>query len=43
MNKILILTIVLLGMSLSVLAQHEHHKMPAKQDSAVKQKKTIKP
>ncbi len=43
MNKILILTIVLFGMSLSLLAQHEHHKMPAKQDSTVKQKKTTKP
>jgi len=32
------LTLVLLGMSLSLFAQHEHHKMPAKQDSTVKAK-----
>jgi hypothetical protein len=39
MNKIIILTLVLLGMSLSIFAQHEHHKMPAKQDSTAKAKK----
>jgi hypothetical protein len=31
--------LVLLGMSLSVLAQHEHHNMPAKKDSTAKANK----
>ncbi|MFL5746339.1 MAG: hypothetical protein ACJ751_16810 [Niastella sp.] len=33
MYKIILLAIVLLGISFSVVAQHEHHKMPAKQDT----------
>jgi len=33
------LTLLLLGMSLIIFAQHEHHKMPAKQDSTAKAKK----
>ena len=32
MYKIILLTTVWLGLSVSVLAQHEHHKMPAKQE-----------
>lgn len=36
------LALVLLGMSLSIYAQHEHHNMPAKKDSTAKVKKTPK-
>jgi hypothetical protein len=41
MYKILLLATILLGTFISVLAQHEHHKMPAKQDAKAK-KKTAK-
>jgi len=43
MKKIIMLAFVLLGISVSLYAQHEHHNMPAKKDSTVEQKKTKKP
>jgi hypothetical protein len=43
MKKIIMLAFVVLGMSLSLSAQHEHHKAPARQDAPAKQKKTPKP
>jgi hypothetical protein len=39
MNKFLILAVIMLGYTLSTHAQHEHHRMPAKQDSTAKLKK----
>lgn len=33
MHKIVLLATVLPGISFSVVAQHEHHKMPAKRDT----------
>jgi hypothetical protein len=39
MYKLILLTSVLLGMSISVIAQHEHHKMRANQDSTAKKEK----
>jgi hypothetical protein len=39
MNKIIMLVLVLMGMSSTIYAQHEHRKMPAKQDSTPKAKK----
>ena len=39
MFKIIAILLVLCGIGMSAIAQHEHHKMPTKQDSTIKAKK----